>query len=274
LSDALDYVPVDGRPFRLAMGLRPLDLAHWLEFGGDAAAQLAEKAALLLDRRADVLALTRAGDEACAELLDEIVENLASFHPDERVSGDSGEHPLLAASRLVPEDLCVLAPAAAQWRLVAASVCFPSRWRLGDKIGTSLEAIHGPVPGYADTLASPVTQFFDRLVPERGFWRLNWTLLDDPALFQPTAGRPATAVDPGDLVFRVERQTLRRLPTTGAVVFTIRTYRRRAAELAAAHAQFASDVLVALATAPADSLAYKGWAGLAPRWAARFGLAL
>jgi hypothetical protein len=63
--------------------------------------------------------------------------------------------------------------------------------------------------------------------------RLNWSVLDDAALFQP-AGRGRTERDPsitpenaGDrLVLRVERQTLRRLPDSGAVLFTIRLYVR------------------------------------------------
>ena len=60
--------------------------------------------------------------------------------------------------------------------------------------------------------------------------RFNWTIHDRPDLFQPTGGaRRAHEVPPArygeSLWLRVERQTLRRLPRAGDVLFTIRTYR-------------------------------------------------
>ncbi|EPT03131.1 hypothetical protein FOMPIDRAFT_1082914, partial [Fomitopsis schrenkii] len=46
-------------------------------------------------------------------------------------------------------------------------------------------------------------------------------------------GNPARAVDPREVWLRSERQTLRRLPRTGAVVFTIRVYQTPVVDLAA-----------------------------------------
>jgi dimethylamine monooxygenase subunit A len=270
LLDDPRYVPVDGRGFKLAMGLRPLEVSRWIEVGDDAAAQRAEKARLLREHAGDVVAITPDAMGACAELFATLRDHLTEHHGELTTTVDEREHPLVAASRLVAEDLCVLEAGGAGWTLTAAVVCFPSRWRLTDKIGTTVDAIHGPVPGYAPTIGAPTRAFFDRLSVERPVWRLNWTLLDDPALFQPAPGRPAAAADPAALIFRVERQTLRRLVRSGAVVFTIRTYVSRATDLVARHPEFADDVLAALTSAPEDSLAYKGWVGLAPRWADRF----
>ena len=61
--------------------------------------------------------------------------------------------------------------------------------------------------------------------------RLNWSVMDDPTLFQP-AGKWRDAHDAtiternaGDrLHLRVERQTLRRLPDSKAVLFGIRVH--------------------------------------------------
>jgi hypothetical protein len=270
VSDVARYVPLDGRGFRLAMGLRPLEPANWLEFGADAERQLAERSRLLAERRDDVVALCDGSLAACEELAAAVVANLAEYHPARARRPEATEHPLIAASALVCEDLCVMARDDGAWRLVAAVVCFPSRWRLADKIGTTLEAIHDPVPGYGEQLGAPSAALFDRLGVERGYWRLNWTLLDDPALFQPGARRAAPAADPAAWQFRVERQTLRRLAVSGAVVFTIRTYVSAAAELAAAHEGFVDDVARVLESAPAATLAYKGWLELAPRWRAAF----
>jgi hypothetical protein len=259
------YVPLDGRPWHHAMGLRPLAAREWFELD-DGAGQLEQKRALLASYRDEVLITTDGAAGASEELLAAITANLAEFHPGAPCQPVTGEHPLVAASLLVPEDLCLLARDETCWRLVAACVCFPSRWRLADKMGESLRGIHGPVPAYEDDLATPVDRFFDRL-GTRAYWRLNWTLLDDPALFQPGPSRGEMDEDPASWVFRVERQTLTLLPSSGAVVFTIRTHQAPAAELVRSHPGFAEDVATVLASAPDATLAYKGWVGLAPRWA-------
>ena len=61
--------------------------------------------------------------------------------------------------------------------------------------------------------------------------RLNWSVTDDPALFQ-IEGKHRTEPDPtitaanaaSRLFLRVERQTLSRLPSSGFVLFTIRVH--------------------------------------------------
>jgi len=129
---------------------------------------------------------------------------------------------VVAAARLVQEDLCVLVRSDA-WRLQAACVCFPSRWN-SLQLGTTLDDIHRPVPSYDVELSRPTNAFFERLKPSRSFWRLNWTLIDSPALHQPTSARRSPHGDLADWFFRVERQTLRRLPLSDAIIFTIRNY--------------------------------------------------
>jgi hypothetical protein len=261
---AAPYLPFDGGRFRLMMGLMALPVAQWFEIDGHLAADLAAKRRLLAERHAEVFAATPAAEAPAAELLALMAEHLPRHHPDvfrrdgERLlnagtgerwePGDPALHPLDLAGRLVQEDLCLLAAEEdAPYRLVGASLCSPARWRLADKIGRPLAEIHAPVPGYAAALERPVDRFFVRLAAERPVWRLNWSLFDDPTPFQP-ADRPLkAAIDAataGERLFlRVERQTLRRLQRTGAVVFTIRTHvtrldraiatRASAAELAA-----------------------------------------
>jgi hypothetical protein len=136
---------------------------------------------------------------------------------------------------------------------------------LASKIGTTLDEIHGPVPGYDDALSGPTNSFFERLKPDRSFWRLNWTLLDSPQLFQPASARRAPYGGLEEWYFRVERQTLRSLPRTNAVVFTIRTYVTPAAALFQRDGTFAETLIHAIETAPASLQEYKGWTGVATR---------
>ena len=129
------------------------------------------------------------------------------------------------------EDLCLLEPGPAGPVLSAAVLCFPTRWRLAEKLGRPIGAIHGPVPFFAERLAGPVERFMALLKPGRLVERFNWSILDDPALFQPcghgrTAQDPAfTAGNAGErLWFRVERQTLSRVPGASAILFTIKVH--------------------------------------------------
>ena len=143
---------------------------------------------------------------------------------------------------------------------LAATLCSPARWRLADKIGRPLGAIHAPVAGYAAKLEAPVDRFFAMLKAGRLVWRLNWGIVDHPAPFQPVA-QPAThaitAENAGErLWLRVERQTLQRLPASGAVVFTIRTHIRRL-DAAIRTPTSASELAGAVRDMPEDSRRYK-----------------
>jgi hypothetical protein len=258
------YVPIDPQGWRLAMGMRPLDLATWLEIDERRDEELALKQELLASHYDVVVATEPDGDAASRELLDEVKAFLVSYHPRVAMTSDPNEHPIVQASRLVQEDFCVLVRDEA-WRLRAACVCFPSRWDLTSKIGTTLDDIHSPVPGYDDQLSTPTNSFFDRLRPERSYWRLNWTLLDHPDLHQPNRARVSPSGELDDWYFRVERQTLRQLPRTNAIVFTIRTYVTSAASLRASDAQFVPALLNGLDTAPTEMQVYKGWTGVAER---------
>lgn len=139
--------------------------------------------------------------------------------------------PLELAGRLVQEDLCIVQGSPDGPRFTAGVLCFPSRWRLHDKIGHPLADVHGPVPLYAERLSRPVDRFMRHVKPGHIAQRLNWSLLDDPALFQ-TGGHGREGINPritaanaGETVsLRIERQTLRRLPRSDAVLFGIRVH--------------------------------------------------
>jgi hypothetical protein len=279
---AAPYLPFDGGRFRLMMGLMPLAPAAWIERDGNFAADLAAKRRLLEARRDEVFAAEPAAAAPAAELLRLLVDHLLRHHAaifarsgDRLVNAATGEHwdlartalhPLDLAGRLVQEDLCLLERSGESYRLVAASLCSPARWRLADKIGRPLGAIHAPVPGYEEKLLRPVDRFFAALAPERGVWRLNWGIVDDPAPFQPVAAAvpEVTAETAGDrLWLRVERQTLRRLPETGAVVFTIRTY-ITGLGVAIRSPGAAADLAAAIRDMPEATRRYKHIAPIAP----------
>jgi hypothetical protein len=239
------YRPFLDGPWRLAMGIKALDLEQWIEIDDRFAAQLAERRRLLKGERDAVLGElpeSRPGQrELLALLLDHLPERfpehyrrvdrgIENFTTGERFAlAASDDAPLELAGRLVQEDLCLMQRGEAGYRLVAAVLCFPAHWRLADKLGRPLQAIHEPVPGFAERLADPVDRFFANIQATRPVWRLNWSLVDAPTLFRPPEHRgnprPISAGQAGrQLWLRVERQTLRRLPRSGDVVFGIHTY--------------------------------------------------
>lgn len=257
------YAAVDGRPLRLTLGLRRLDLDRWLDIDAEYAADLALKQRLSVERPHDVLAFLPAGRAGSLETLALVRAWLADHHRDVRPSVPSGLHPIDEAGRLVQEDLCVLTRVDGQWLLTAASVCFPSRWRLADKIGASVGVIHDPVPGYHTTIGAVVDASLGRLRSDRAVWRLNWTILDDDALFQPAGDHRGNGQPVGlaGLTFRVERQTLRRLPASDDILFTIRTYRARLSDVVA-RPERAADLAATLRTCSPELAEYKGWSDM------------
>jgi hypothetical protein len=264
------YLPLESKGWRMAMGLRPLDLDHWLEVDDRRDDELEQKRQLL-DTAFDVVVATNPeGDEGSRELLAEVTRFLDAHHPELTIEVRREEHPIVAAARLVQEDLCVLVRSDV-WRLQAACVCFPSRWNLASKLGTTLDDIHRPVPTYDVELSRPTNAFFERLNPDHSFWRLNWTLIDSSALHQPTSARRSPRGELADWFFRVERQTLRRLAESGAIVFTIHNYVASAKELCEAHEEFGATLLLNLDTAPPAMQEYKGWVGVADRLRASLG---
>lgn len=248
----------------MAMGLRPLDPSKWLEVDASRGEELELKHQLLASSYDVVVATKPEGDRGSSDLLTTVEGFLAEQHPELAIGIVACEHPIVAAARLVQEDLCVLVRSDT-WRLQAACVCFPSRWSLATKIGATLDDIHGPVPVYDERLRRPTNAFFERLKPDHSFWRLNWTLIDSPTLHQPTGARQSPSGDLAQWFFRVERQTLRRLPASDAIIFTIRNYVASALELCRNHEEFGPTLLHNLETAPERVQEYKGWVGVADR---------
>lgn len=156
---------------------------------------------------------------------------------------DFAQAPLDLAARLVQEDLCLMLPDNQPneqpdkppnkqgYRLAAASVCFPLRWSLKEKLGQPLCQIHQRVPDYPQQLTHHVDSMFDRLREDSPALRFNWSLVDSPELHlaqskQITQFNPAINADNAgaSLWLRVEKQTLRRLPVSRGILFTIRTF--------------------------------------------------
>ena len=274
------YVPLDGRPMRFQVGTRPLDPNDWIEIDDRRAADLQAKDELLRAQRDDVMAELPEGRAGAREVGALLLDFLPRRYPQTFVATDGGvrdleldreirmtdELPLEATARLVQEDICVMSrDGEGRWRLTAAAVCFPSHWSMREKLGQDMDGIHEPVPDYEGRLARPTQSILDRLSPHRPVWRLNWTIVGRPDLHLlysrdswPGLDR---GEDPGDaLFFRVERQTLRALPVSGDIVFTIRTYVTSLRDMGRIRPGIYADLLAGVSEVGPELIAYRGWA--------------
>ncbi|HEY0969092.1 MAG TPA: heme-dependent oxidative N-demethylase subunit alpha family protein [Opitutaceae bacterium] len=170
---------------------------------------------------------------------------------------------VVTAGATLEPDFLLLAPGAeGLFRLEAGALCFPTMWALEEKMGHTLEEIHGVVPGLNPALGGPLNQFLARLKPGPAYLRANWGLAATPELnLHPALGRPRLALplDPEQVWLRVEHQALAALPETGGVVFGIRIALHPLSEVLA-DASVRSGFRRALATMPEALVAYKGLA--------------
>jgi hypothetical protein len=262
LGKYMDYPFAEGN-YSLALGLVPMAEETWLDIDEHYAAEMREKARRLSEEYAAVFCALPDSEPGQAEVLEMLLEHLAIYYPnffritragtalsadgiepDSRVEnlingeawrvGDFSGAPLDLAARLIQEDLCLMSPdGKGTYLLSAGSVCFPLRWELTEKFALPMAGIHHAVPGYDEKLAGPSDRYMVGLKAHKPSWRCNWSIVDAPDLylkqkrFKQGQDSDITADNAGrKLWIRSERQSLRRLPRSGDVLFTIRTYIR------------------------------------------------
>ena len=72
------------------------------------------------------------------------------------------------------EDMCLLTQAARDepYRLIGAAVAWPTDWHPKEKLGLPLRALHAPIAGYEEQLATGVDRFMETLKPGGGSGKL------------------------------------------------------------------------------------------------------
>ncbi len=248
------HTPYDGSSKLFQIGLKQLDLRNWIEIDETFDVQLAEKRRIYEEYADKVFVAEPGTEDGQAEVLALLREHLPARFPDRyRRDGDRltvAGHPqfdgldrtllppLRKASLLVQEDLILMRRGEKGWRLAAGSLCFPSSWLLTEKFGKPMSDIHEPVPGFGPGTrnAGLIDRMFDRLQIVQPVERFNWSIQAGDALYHPLSndqridratGRPIRFPDveaAARAFIRVERQTLRKLPKSGDILFTIRIH--------------------------------------------------
>jgi dimethylamine monooxygenase subunit A len=241
------HTPYDGSAKPFTIGLQQLDLIDWIDTDNLLASYLDEKHRLTQQEYNNIVVSEAGSEQAQQEVLD-----LVSIHVCERypktysqnssvisivpagrvVDLDDRTVPALhVAASLVQEDLVLMRKGNTGWRLAAGSLCFPSSWNLQEKFSKPMHEIHAPVPGFgAGTRnADLIERMFDNLRIDRPVLRWNWSLYGDDRLYHPETSnlgkrRFGKGTEPENINLRLERQTLRKLPQSQDILFTIRIY--------------------------------------------------
>jgi dimethylamine monooxygenase subunit A len=284
------HLPFEEPPFRMILDVDKTSEKDWFEIGDDSerSLQMIEKERLLASRHADIFIADDRALEASQATLDLMLDHLPVFWPDHYTRTDetinlkarpgfkesefaikstlSRLHPLDFAARLVQEDLVIMLPpdmgeGKKGWWLAGASVTFPSRWNLKEKFGRPMSEIHSPVPFYDIYLEKAVDKFFDFMPSNRIFSRRNWSIHGTPELYQDgSEDNKSSIINPKNagekLWLRVERQTLRKVVETGAILFTIRIHLQKLKDIVVIEG-VAERLASALKVLPSEMQAYK-----------------
>ncbi|OAL45013.1 hypothetical protein IQ07DRAFT_624912 [Pyrenochaeta sp. DS3sAY3a] len=257
-----DTRPLPYRPFRygpkynITMGLRTMHWDDWIELDNQYTSFHALKAKRIAERGAKCCKTAPEAFDGACELLEELCAYLPERYPtlykktavgiDNLATGESfdivqrplPEDPMQTAARLVQDDLAIMFERPdGQYYLLAGAVLLAGFWRLEDKFGMPLSEIHtsGDVPGYKAKLEKGMMNFFRRVMPQGPVLRNNYFIqVDDGLAWSESIGSEDEegigwfTAEKNKAIqhhwFRSERQSLRRLPRSGGVVFTIRTY--------------------------------------------------
>jgi len=185
--------------------------------------------------------------------------------------GEHGADPMVAVALMATEDMLLLMPerrgphGELSYVLKSGALLFPNDWSLKShfnlprpaeapalatweaaraksekaaRLGKSPHEIHhGHVAHYTEHFSSRVDLFFANMEAGLRTWRRNWGMRMSDELFlhsdRPPPDLPSLSADNWERhgFLRSEHETFTKLPQSGAVVFTIKTYMWKLAEL-------------------------------------------
>ncbi|KAF2400719.1 hypothetical protein EJ06DRAFT_403211 [Trichodelitschia bisporula] len=249
--DMKKALPRPYRPFRWAyhqtMALKKLEPDWWIELENTYVERIRQRQALLAQYGELVLNYLPGSELACRELMEMALQFLVARYPHyfeldvkamkfrnkilNTTSDLNVEHPLVVMTNNVPEDFAIMLrdPETGLYHFRAGAICSALGWNIGTKLGMTLGEIHQPIPDYKEKMQFSMDRYFAKKPTDKAIQRGSWGFEVDQPLFMPP-GDPHEKhrdvqdenLDPSRVHLRVDWQTLRRLPLSGAVVFNFK----------------------------------------------------
>ncbi|KAG7004318.1 hypothetical protein G7Y79_00026g059020 [Physcia stellaris] len=255
----LPYRPFKHGPYHITMGLRTMHWDDWIELDNQFPRFHADKSRRIAEREEKCCKTAPEAYAGAVELLEELADYLPQRYPtlytrtrdsitnlwnNQTISlrQPLEKDPITLCALLIQDDLAIMFEKEdGQYYLLSGSILLAGFWRLIDKFGMPLSEIHtsGDVPGFKPKLEKGMMNFFRRIQPSQPVLRNNYFIqVDDDLAWSPSIGpedsdaqsqaQGWTTAEKDKAIehhfLRTERQSLRRLPKSGGVVFTIRTY--------------------------------------------------
>ncbi|CDR46249.1 CYFA0S22e01728g1_1 [Cyberlindnera fabianii] len=233
-------------PYHQTMSIFKLDVNHWLDMDKYYWHYIQEKERIYHEYGKDNVDWLPESWDACVELMEMVRDHMLKRYPLLFTSTDGvrvkneltgelldmstplKEHPLIYVSKMAKEDFYVVQKRDdGQHYLVAAAVPFPGgSFGISYKLGRSLDVIHTEVPYYEEKLKKSMERWFSKMTAsdpvERASWYCTWdhNLLCSNVYALKDGEKVDSSIDERKFNVRVERQTLRRLPKSKAIIFT------------------------------------------------------
>lgn len=243
-------------PYHQTMSIFKLDINHWLDMDKYYWHYVEEKKRIWHKYGRQNIDWLPESEEACLELMETVANHMVERYPllftvlvDKKKQGKVvrneltkeildmtfplKDHPLLYVTKMAKEDFYVVKrnPDDGKHYLVAAAVPFPGgSFGIDEKIGKHMDVIHEDVPYYEEKLKKSMERWMERFDANSPVERASWYVTWDHKLkvnniyqipkFVPDLEAEMRATDPRQFNVRVERQTLRRLPRSNAIIFT------------------------------------------------------
>ncbi|KAH5398379.1 hypothetical protein HBI67_215200 [Parastagonospora nodorum] len=249
--DLKKALPRPYRPFRWAyhqtMSLTKMEPDWWLELESTYAERIKERQGLLAKHGDAVLQALPGSELACKELMEMCLQFLCARHPqyfkldkEEMVFHNDilhtetdlrESHPLHVLFNNIPEDFAIMLrdDKTGFYLFRAGIICSSLGWNVASKIGMRLHEIHAPIPDYKEKMQFSMDRYFAKKPTDKPIQRGSWGLEVDQPLYMPPGdpheklrGYQMDNLDLSRCNLRVDWQTLRRLPLSGAVVFNFK----------------------------------------------------
>ncbi|KAI4276639.1 MAG: hypothetical protein L6R38_005600 [Xanthoria sp. 2 TBL-2021] len=249
-------LPRPYRPLRWGyhqtMSLNRLQTDWWLELEKTYVEKIKERKGLYDKNGTMVLNYLPGSELGCKEVMEMALQFLCARYPHYfslSNSEDNGYvfhngilhnqtvirdmHPLHVLLENVPEDFAVMIrnPDDGYYYFRAGILCSSLGWSVKSKLGMQLKEIHSPIPDYKEKMEFSMDRYFSKLPTARPIQRGSWGLEIDTPLFMPPGDPhekyrkvqlPETELPLSRIHLRVDWQTLRRLPLSGAIIFNFK----------------------------------------------------
>ncbi|KAL5117631.1 hypothetical protein ACEQ8H_004524 [Pleosporales sp. CAS-2024a] len=244
-------MPRPYRPFRWAyhqtMSLTKMEPDWWLELESTYTRRIRERQHLLKEHGDAVLQALPGSELACKELMEMCLQFLCARYPHyfqlDRSNMVFYNHilhtetdirntrPLHVLFNNIPEDFALMLrdDKTGFYLFRAGIICSSLGWNVASKIGMRLHQIHAPIPDYKEKMQFSMDRYFAKKATDKPIQRGSWGLEVDQPLYMPPGDahekfreQQSPDLDLSRCNLRVDWQTLRRLPLSGAVVFNFK----------------------------------------------------